>query len=526
MKNKIESGSTFLGIELGSTRIKAVLIDDDFNCIADGSYEWENKYENGCWTYSLEDIHKGIKGCFASLSQNVTERYGTELTYVKAMGVSGMMHGYLAFDKDDNLLTPFRTWRNTITEEAADELCEMFEFNIPQRWTVAHLYRDILDGKEYIGKISYVTTLAGYIHYILTGRREVGIGEASGIFPVKNDTYDEVFAEKFNNAAQKRGFNQKIEDLFPKVRKAGDTGAVLTADGAAFLDESGKLKSGIPLCPPEGDAGTGMIATNSVLPKTGNVSAGTSVFAMVVLEEQLKKLHREIDMVTTPDGLPVAMVHCNNCCGELDMWVKMFCEFAELAGIPADKSMVYNVLYKNTLNAEADCGKMLAFNYLSGEHLTGVEQGRPMYLRSADGNANLANFMQAQLYSALATLTLGMKILTEDEGVKLERIYAHGGLFKVEGVAQKILANAFEAEVSVMKTAGEGGAWGMALLAAYMTENKGLSLGKWLSDKVFVGMESSSAKPNKEGTAGFEEYLKRYTRALEAEKKLAQVFDD
>lgn len=523
IKEKILSNKTYVGIELGSTRIKAVLIDDEYNCIAVGGYEWENKLVDGYWTYSLDEIHQGVEGCFSDLVKNVKEEYGVDLVCIGAMGVSGMMHGYLAFDKDDNLLVPFRTWRNTTTEKAADELTELFEFNIPQRWSVSHLYQAILNNEPHVLKIAHITTLAGYIHYLLTGKRELGIGDASGMFPIKDGGYDSEMLDKFEKIIENRAFTWNIREILPQIKSAGEKGAYLTVNGAKFLDHTGKLQAGIPVCPPEGDAGTGMVATNAVSPKTGNVSAGTSIFAMTVLENNLKNVHKEIDMVTTPDGSPVAMVHCNNCCGELDAWVKIFGEFVEIAGIQIDKSALYEILYNNTVSADADCGGIMAVNYLSGEHVTGIEKGRPMYFRSTQSNTNLANFIQSQLYSSMATLTLGMNILFEKENVCLEQIQAHGGLFKVKGIAQQILANALNCDVSVTETAGEGGAWGMALLAAYMIDGEGYSLGDWLSGKVFDGMNSVTVSPQEQGVNGFKEYLKRYEIALAAEKKLEEV---
>ena len=523
MIQKIINGQTYLGIEFGSTRIKAVLTDNEFRCIAIGIYNWENKFEDGYWTYSLDEIHKGLRGCFANLTENVADKYGVELNCIGAMGISGMMHGYLAFDKNDNLLVPFRTWRNTMTEKAASELTELFEFNIPQRWSVAHLYQAILNEEPHVSEIAHITTLAGYIHFLLTGRRELGVGEASGMFPVDNNSYDSCMLEKFNKLIADRMFQWNIYNILPEVRKAGDKGAYLTEEGAKFLDPTGKLKAGIPMCPPEGDAGTGMVATNAVSPRTGNVSAGTSIFAMLVLEKELENLHKEIDVVTTPDGAPVAMVHCNNCCGELDAWVKMFGEFASLAGISIEKSSLYELLYKNTTLANADCDGITAFNYLSGEPVTGIEKGRPMYFRGAEGNMSLANFMQAQIYSSMATLALGMEILMKEENVCIEQIMAHGGLFKVKGIAQQILANALQTRVCVTETADEGGAWGMALLAAYMIDGDDDSLGKWLSKKVFAEMQRIDVKPDENGIAGFKKYLSRYKVAIDAEKKLEGV---
>lgn len=516
MQEKIKTGKTFLGIEFGSTRIKACLVDDKYAPVASGSYEWENKFEDGYWTYSLCDIQNGLRECFRNLSQNVFDKYGVKLTTAGAMGISGMMHGYLAFDADDNLLVPFRTWRNTTTEKAADRLTELFGFNIPQRWSIAHLYQAILNGEEHIPEVSHITTLAGYIHYLLTGRRELGIGEASGMFPISGNIYDENMLKKFDEIST---LEKSVSDLLPKVRQAGEKGAFLTESGAKILDPTGIFKSGVPLCPPEGDAGTGMVATNSVKCKTGNVSAGTSIFAMLVLEKALDSLYKEIDMVTTPDGFPVAMVHCNNCCGEIDEWVNLFGEFAKLAGVPADKTTLYDMLYKNTVYADADCGGITTYNYLSGEHITGVEKGRPMYFRSKDSKMTLANFMNAQLYSTMATLKSGVDILFEKEKVSVEQINAHGGLFKVKGVAQQILANALNTNVSVAENAGEGGAWGMALLAAFM-QSGNTCLAEWLADNVFANMNMETVMPDNNGVKGFLEYMERYKAGLRAEKEL------
>ena len=522
LKEKIQQGRTSLGIELGSTRIKAVLIDDSFAPAASGSHEWENRYENGLWTYSLEDIHNGIRSCYASLAADVKKKYGIVLENIGSIGISAMMHGYLAFDKDWNLLVPFRTWRNTVTERAAAELTELLGFNMPQRWSASHLYQAVLDNEEHVSCISSVTTLAVYIHRLLTGEMCAGIGEASGMFPVDRNGYDEAMLEKFNAALAEKGFGKKVQDIFPKVLKAGENAGVLTAEGAAFLDPTGNLKAGIPLCPPEGDAGTGMTATNAVLEKTGNVSAGTSIFAMLVLEKPLKGVYPEIDIVTTPDGSPVAMVHCNNCCSEVDAWVKMFGEFAELAGIEIDKSALYELLYRNAMTGDKDCGGITAYNCLSGEPVIGVDEGRPMYFRRPDSIMNLANFFRAQLYSTMAALKSGMDILFKNEQASAAQFMGHGGLFKVQGVAQQILADAFGTPVAVMKTAGEGGAWGMALLASYMINGKGKTLPAWLEEDVFSGMEVSVLAPENDGADGFVKFMNAYTAGLKAERAASE----
>ncbi len=517
IKEKILDNKTYLGIEFGSTRIKAVLIDDSYAPIAGGEHTWENRYENGIWTYSPDDIIGGLQSCYSALVKDTEEKYGVIPESYGAIGISGMMHGYMAFDKDDNLLVPFRTWRNTITEQAAAELSELFKFNIPQRWSIAHLYQAVLNKEEHVPYISTVNTLAGYIHYRLTGKRHVGIGEASGIFPVDNGTYNKEYIAVLDRVLKEKGFDRNISDVLPAVLLAGEAQATLTDEGAKLLDITGNLKAGVPVCPPEGDAGTGMVATNSVLPKTGNVSAGTSIFAMLVLTQPIKGYYPEIDIVTTPDGAPVAMVHCNNCCSELDAWVNMFGEFAALSGHPMDKSQLYTTLYKNALNADADCGGIVAYNFLSGEPVAGAVSGRPLYFRTPDGNFNLANFFRAELYSTMAALKLGMDILFENEKVSVDKITGHGGLFKVQGVAQQFLADALSCAVSVMKTAGEGGAWGMALLAAYSAVGGGKSLPEFLDNEVFKGMECTTAEPDSHGAEGFKKFIENYKKGLEAE---------
>lgn len=511
---------TYLGIEFGSTRIKACLTDDKYNPIASGGFSWENCFEDGFWTYSLDLIHDGAKGCFKSLKEDVLKKYGSDFKKVDGIGISGMMHGYLAFDKDDNLLVPFRTWRNATTSEAATELTELFNFNIPQRWSIAHLYQAILNNEPHIKDVYRITTLAGYIHYRLTGEWAVGIGEASGIFPVDGMDYDKLMLDKFDKLMKEKGVDIDIYSVLPKVKTAGEKGAKLTEDGAAFLDESGTLKAGIPVCPPEGDAGTGMVATNSVRPKKGNVSAGTSVFSMLVLEKPLCKVYEEIDVVTTPDGSPVAMVHGNNGCSELDAWVSMFGEFSRLIGVETDISKLYEILYKNTQNADADCNGMVAYNYLAAEPVAGVAKGTPMYFHDLNTNMTLANFFKAQLYATVAVLKIGMNILVENEKVVSDGFNAHGGLFKVEGVAQAILANALKTPVTVSKTAGEGGAWGMALLAAFMMEDEEMKLSDWLDKKVFSDMESKTINPDDTGVLGFEKYFENYIKGIGAQNLL------
>ena len=516
----IENGETVLGIELGSTRIKAVLIGHDHEPIASGSHAWENKLENGIWTYSLEDVWSGLQDCYRDLKDDVQNKYGARLRRVGAIGISAMMHGYLAFDAQGELLTPFRTWRNTTTAQAAAELTELFSFNGPQRWSVAHLYQAILNDEAHVGKIAFITTLSGYVHWMLTGRRVLGIGDASGMFPIDSDAldFDARMVELLDERLIPRGFTWKLGDILPQVLCAGDEAGVLTEAGARLLDVSGELEAGIPLCPPEGDAGTGMAATNSVGVRTGNVSAGTSIFAMIVLERALSRVHTEIDMVTTPSGAPVAMAHCNNCTSDLNAWVNLFGEFAQEMGLEADAGALFGTLYRKALEADADCGGLVAYNYVSGEPITELEEGRPLFLRTPDSRFTLANFMRAHLYAALATLKIGMDILAEEE-VKIDQIFGHGGLFKTKGVGQQMMAAALNAPVSVMETAGEGGAWGIALLAAYrMHREQEEKLEDYLDRRVFAGKACETLAPLAEDVSGFARYMRRYEACIPVEK--------
>lgn len=517
-RESVISGNTYLGIEFGSTRIKAVLIDNSFTPIATGAYEWQNSLENGYWTYHEDEFIIGLRSCYRSLAEDVVSKYGVELIVVQSIGISGMMHGYLAFDESFRLLTPFRTWRNTTTGEAATELSELFSFNVPLRWSISHLYQAILNKEEHISRLAHITTLAGYIHYLLTGRFEVGVGEASGIFPIEGNDYDREMMSRASDLFSKHGFERNLTDVLPAVRSAGFKGACLTENGAALLDESGKLKAGIPLCPPEGDAGTGMVATNCIRPGTGSVSAGTSIFSMQVLEKPLNGYYKEIGVVTTPDASPVAMVHCNNCCFELDEWVGMFGEFARLISSNVSKSDLYRILYTNSLEADPSCSGIAAYNYLASEPVAGIDGGRPMYFKESGSSFNLANFFRAQLYSAIAVIRLGADILFEKEKVVPTTILAHGGLFKVRGVAQQYVADAFNTPVAVMSTAGEGGPWGMAILAAYMENGNGVSLSDFLDKYVFGSIEKSVLYPNADGVAGFNRYIERYKSGLAAQK--------
>ena len=521
VKNTIANGKAVLGIEFGSTRIKAVLVDENNMPIASGDHDWENRLENGVWTYTLEDIWTGLQDCYQKMTEDVKEKYGVAVEKLAAIGFSAMMHGYLAFDKEGNLLVPFRTWRNTITQEASEALTKVFNFHVPQRWSIAHLYQAILNGEEHVPQVDVFTTLDGYIHWQLTGEKVLGVGSASGMFPIDSTIkdYDKAMIQKFDELVAPKGFPWKLEHLLPKVLLAGDKAGVLTEEGAKKLDPTGTLQAGCPLCPPEGDAGTGMVATNSVKQRTGNVSAGTSVFAMIVLEKALKRVHEEIDMVTTPSGDAVAMVHCNNCTSDLNAWVNIFKEFAESFGIDVDMNKLFGTLYNKALEGDKDCGGLLAYNYFSGEHITGFEEGRPMFVRTPDSKFSLANFMRANLYTSLGALKVGLDILLKEEEVAIDRITGHGGLFKTKGVGQKILAAAMDATVSVMKTAGEGGAWGIALLASYMVnKDAGEALEDYLQNKVFGGDEGEKMDPDPEDVKGFDEFIKRYRAGFPIER--------
>ena len=523
--NTMNSMKTYLGIEFGSTRIKAILIDEDSRVVASGAHDWENRLENGIWTYTLEDIRLGLQDAYATLAKDYADKYGEQLTKIGGMGFSAMMHGYMAFNAIGELLGPFRRWRNTITGEASAKLSELFGFNIPQRWSIAHLYQAILNKEEHVPEISYVLTLAGYIHYMLTGKRVLGVGEASGMFPIDSETgkFDAGMIAKFDELIKPCGFSWNLESVLPGVLNAGEAAGTLTEEGAKFIDPTGTLQAGIPVCPPEGDAGTGMVATNSVRVKTGNVSAGTSVFAMIVLDKPLSKLYPEIDMVTTPSGKPVAMVHCNNCSTDLDAWMRIFSEFAELSGHPIKKPALYDMLLMNAMNGDPDCGGMVSCNYFSGEHITHFEEGRPMLLRTPDSNFTLANLIRNNLFSALSTLKIGLDILMA-ENVEIDSILGHGGYFKTKGVGQKLLAAAMNTPVSVMETAGEGGAWGMAVLAQYMVLGADQTLEDYLDSRVFADMKAVTEAPDKKDVDGFNAYIERYRRMLAAEKAAVENF--
>ena len=521
----ISSGQAVLGIELGSTRIKAVLIDNRHNPVAQGSFEWENQLVDGLWTYSIDTIWRGLQESYAALRADVREKYGVEIERLAAIGISAMMHGYMAFDASDNLLVPFRTWRNTNTGNAAAELSSLFNFNVPLRWSISHLYQCILNNDAHVKDVAFFTTLAGYIHWRLTGEKVLGVGDASGMFPIDSGkmTYNETMIAQFDTLVSKYGYAWTITDILPEPLTAGADAGCLTPEGAALLDTSGSLQPGTPLCPPEGDAGTGMVATNAVRKRTGNVSAGTSSFSMIVLEKELSEPSEMIDMVTTPDGAPVAMVHCNNCTSDLNAWVGIFKEYQQLLGVDVDTNELFSRLYNHALQGDADCGGLIAYNYISGEPVTGFEKGCPLVVRHAHDKFNLANLMRAHLYASVAVLKLGNDILFEKEHVKVDRITAHGGLFKTKGVGQRILAAALNNPISVMETAGEGGERGIALLAAYrIRQVADLSLPQYLEECVFAGNTGTEIAPDTDDVAGFNVYMQNYKADLPVEHSAVQ----
>ena len=523
---QIESGKTSIGIEFGSTRIKAVMIGEDYSPIASGTHDWQNRLEDGIWTYTAEDITLGLQDAYKNLADCVKKQYGVSIKKVAAIGISAMMHGYLAFDEGGKLLAPFRTWRNTITGEAAKALTDAFGFNIPQRWSIAHLYQAILNGESHVPDIRFFTTLAGYVHWQLTGEKVLGVGDASGMFPIDPSTrgYDKAMLAKFAELVADKGFAWTLDGILPKIVPAGESAGTLTEAGAKLLDPSGELEAGITLCAPEGDAGTGMVATNSIAPRTGNVSAGTSIFAMAVLEKNLSKVHEEIDIVTTPCGDPVAMVHCNNCTTDLDAWVKMFASALKTFGVDVPKSEIYDKLYAAALSAPADCGGLVSCNYFSGEHVTGFTEGRPMLIRTPEAQFDVSTLMRSLIYSCMATLKIGMDILLGEEKVELDKLLAHGGLFKAPVVGQRFLASALNVPVAVMESAGEGGAWGIALLAAFTArENKAQSLAGFLDQQVFSKFASSVMQPNADDSKGFAAYTERFKAGLSAQRAAVEA---
>lgn len=524
---QIKDGKTILGLEFGSTRIKAVLIDSDNNPVASGGFGWENSQIEGIWTYSLDEVQKGVQSAYSDLTKNVREKYGVTLKKTKALGISGMMHGYLVFDREENLLTPFRTWRNNFTGEASGILSRLFDHPIPQRWSIAHLYQAIINNEEHVSDISRITTLAGYVHEKLTGKNALGIGEASGMFPIDTEVkgFNSKMIDQFETLTAEKNYPWKLDQILPTVLTAGEKGGELTANGAFFLDPTGTLESGIPLCAPEGDAGTGMVATNSVAVRTGNVSAGTSVFAMLVLEKELSKAHHEIDLVTTPDGNLVAMAHSNNCTSDFNAWVSLLGQAAEALGMTVDQTTLFETFMNKALAGDPDCGGLLSYGYISGEHMTGFSEGRPLFARSSDSRFTLENFMRTHLFSALCALRTGLNILIDDEKVQLDVINGHGGFFKTRGVGQKIMAAATNTPVAVLETAGEGGPWGMALLASYMvSEKRQQTLPEFLKE-VFADGKSDLVKPDPTDVKGFNEFFRRYHRGLAIERAAVENMD-
>ena len=527
-KTAIKTGRTALGIELGSTRIKAVLVDLKHRVIASGSFSWENQLVDGFWTYDLDAVHIGLQHSFQSLRKDVESRYGLTLETTGVIGISGMMHGYLVFDENDKLLVPFRTWRNTNTEKAARELTELMQFNIPLRWSISHLYQAVIDAEPHVKDIRYITTLAGYVHWKLTGEKVLGVGEASGMFPVCSDTkkFDEEMLKKYEEQVRPCNFPWNICEILPKVLSAGEPAGKLTDEGVQLLDPSNKFTAGVPMAPPEGDAGTGMVATNAVAMRTGNVSAGTSIFAMLVLEKPLSRMYTEIDMVATPSGRPVAMVHCNNGTSDLDAWMKVFKELTEELGKPVATEELYTKLYQKSLNGVSDGGGIITYNYLSGEPITGLNAGLPMVIRQPGSIFTLSNFMRAQIYSMLASLRIGMETLY-NEGLSLDRLMGHGGFFKTPLVGQKLMADALGVPVSVMETAGEGGPYGMAVLAAYrLQKREDETLDDYLADRVFSALKGMTIEPDATGEQGFNDYLERYLIGLKAEEAAVYGFID
>lgn len=520
IKNEIERGSTSLGIEFGSTRIKAVLIGSDYQPLASGSFGWENAYVDGVWTYSMTDVAAGLQSCYRALCAEVMTKYGIELTTVGSIGISAMMHGYLVFDRDGRQLVPFRTWRNTTTEAAAEILTKRFDFNIPLRWSIAHLYQAILNQEPHVPDIAFMTTLSGYVHWLLTGEKVLGVGDASGMFPICSAVkdYNADMITSFDELIAEKKYSWKLSDILPKVLRAGENAGTLSEAGARLIDPSGKLRAGIPFCPPEGDAGTGMTATNSVAERTGNVSAGTSIFAMVVLERELSRVYPEIDIVTTPAGSSVAMVHCNNCTSDIDAWSRIFKEFTTALGVSVDPSRLFTTLYSAALAGDPDCGRVLTYNYFSGEPITGFEEGRPLVVRAPDSHFTLANFMRSLIFSALGTLKIGMETL-QKENVRIDQLFGHGGFFKTKEVGQRYAAAALETPVSVMETAGEGGAWGMALLAGYLRRaESGVTLDEFLNQDVFSAMEATTRKPDPADVESFAQFMALYQAGLKIEQ--------
>lgn len=526
MTSDIMNNRTYLGIELGSTRIKAVLVDSTFETIASGSFEWENKLEHGFWTYSLDDVWKGIQQSYQKMTEAVFEKYDIKLQKIGVIGFSAMMHGYMTFDKEDKLLVPFRTWRNATTTDASRQLTECFNFNIPERWSIAHYYQAILSNEKHVTNIDYLTTLAGYVHWKLTGNKVLGIGDASGMFPIDtiNKDYDEQYLADFEKLVKDKGISIHLKSMLPKILMAGELGGELTDEGALLLDPRGHLKAGIPFCPPEGDAGTGMVATNSTEVRKGNISVGTSAFAMIVLEKKMKSVYPEIDLVTTPDGNPVAMVHANNCSSDISAWIKLFSEYTDAIGCKLSQNEIYAILFNKALEADPDLGGLLSYGYLSGENITKVNEGRPLFARLPDGKFNLANFMKVHLSSAFSVIRVGMDILSSEK-IKVDELVGHGGIFKTPKVGQSVLASAINIPIKVMETAGEGGAWGMAVLSAFAQSDE-KELSKFLNKEVFNNSKGITLSPNKQDVENYNHFYKRYMDGIVLERIAAENFKE
>lgn len=527
VKSLIDEGKISIGIEFGSTRIKAVMTDEKGHILATGGVNWENQLKDNIWIYEIEQVHKGLQDCYADLSANVKAKYNTVIKKANVIGISGMMHGYIALDKEKNVLAPFRTWRNNITYEEASYLTKLFNFNIPQRWSVTHLYQAVLNKEHHLNKIDYLTTLSGYIHYLLTGEKVLGICDASGMFPIdsRTKTYNKKMAEKFNSILTEKGYSFSMESIFPKVLCAGEAAGRLTEKGANLIDISGNLEPGSLLCPPEGDGGTGMVSTNSVRQKTGNISAGTSAFAMLVLEKELSSVYEEIDVIQTPNGSVSAMVHSNNCTTEINCWVSLFGEALETFGCDVKTDSLYETLFNKAVEGDADCGGLMAYGFHSGEHLLNLSSGCPLFLHEPNAKFNLANFMRTQIYTSFGVLKKGLDILKNNENLELDKITAHGGLFKTKGVAQNILSSAINTPVAVNNAANEGGAWGIAVLACYLKNASKMSLEDFLDTVIFKepgAAEVHTVNPVSEVTKGFEDFMKTYDKYLKAEYVLTE----
>ncbi|WP_039068158.1 xylulokinase [Staphylococcus shinii] len=524
LNRNLKSEDISIGIELGSTRIKTVAIDQNLSTVASGHFEWENQFIDGYWTYSINDIWVGLQKSYSAMTTEIKEKYDLTLRKVKSIGVSGMMHGYLAFDQNEDLLVPFRTWRNGNTAKAATLLSEAFQFNIPERWSIAHLYQAILDNESHINRITYLTTLAGYVHWYLTGEKVLGIGDASGMFPINIDTKDYRIdlLNETNNIFKAKGFGQSVEKLLPEVKLAGESGGILTKDGATLLDSSGNLEDGILMCPPEGDAGTGMVATNTVAQNTGNISAGTSAFAMIVLSNTLKDMYPEIDVVTTPDGSEVAMIHTNNCTSDINDWMNLFGEVLNVMGVDFSSDELYGHIFERSLSSDDNIGGLLSYNYVSGENITNVDTGYPLFIREPNYQFNLANFMKMHLFSAFSTLKIGMDLLKENEYINIDKLIAHGGIFKTKDVAQQILASALEQPITVMETASEGGAWGISVLAFYAALDTEVPLDEFLNESVFINTKASTLHPVEQEVINFNNYVEKMKKGLSIEQSVTK----